>query len=136
MGGFFDVLFIGSAEGLLLGMNGVFDVDEVGPDIPDVAAAFFLQLEGLVRELLDFVFEVSSRLLEACPLPVGFLDSAADSVSVLDNVVPIPGACPVWLATADASSVNVEVAEEGGDVVYGVQEGGSPQPSEEWSESE
>jgi hypothetical protein len=123
-GGFLDVFFVGSVKGLLLDANGVFDVDEVGPDIPDVAAAFFLQLEGLVRELLDFVFEVSSRLLEAGPLPIGLLDSAADGVSVLDDVVPIPGACPVWLATADASLVNVEVAEEEGDVMYGVQAAG------------
>jgi hypothetical protein len=96
----------------------------VGPDVPDVAADFFLQLEGLVRKLFDFVFKGSSRLLEARPISVGLLDSAAGVVGVLYNVVPVPGTCPVWLAAANASSVYVEVGEEGGDVVYGVQVAG------------
>jgi hypothetical protein len=39
--------------------DGIFDVGEVSPDIPDVGAAFFLEFEGVVRELLDFVFDRS-----------------------------------------------------------------------------
>jgi hypothetical protein len=123
-GGFSDIFLVGAAEGLLLSADGVFDIVEVGADVSDVRTAFFFQFEGFVGEFLDLLLKGSSRLLEVRPFSVGFLDSAADGICVLDDVVPVPGARPVWFSAADAASVDVEVGKEGGDVVDRVQAAG------------